>query len=95
MSHYVIAQITINDRDTYAGYEAGFLDIFMKYEGQIVSVDESPRVLEGNWDFTRTVVAKFPTADAAMDWYSSDEYQELAQIRFAASDANIALIAGL
>ena len=94
MSHYLIAQITINDRDTYAGYEAGFLDIFAKYEGQIVSVDESPRVLEGEWDHTRTVVAKFPSADAALAWYESDEYQELAKIRFAASDANIALVQG-
>ncbi len=59
MSALVLAQVTIKDREAYAAYEAGFLAILNDHQGQIVSVDESPDVLEGDWPCTRTVVLKF------------------------------------
>ncbi|MDH5737654.1 MAG: DUF1330 domain-containing protein [Gammaproteobacteria bacterium] len=95
MSVYVIAQIQIHDRDKYSEYEAGFMEIFASYNGKLLSVEESPQVLEGDWSFTRTVLLQFPTGEEAGAWYYSDEYQALAQHRFAASGANIALINAL
>ena len=95
MSVYLIAQIQIHDREKYADYEAGFMDIFAKYNGNLLAVDEAPQTLEGEWDFTRTVLLAFPSKGDADDWYRSDEYQALAQHRHAASDANIAVIQGL
>ena len=95
MSHYLIATIDILDRDEYARYEEGFLDVFSKYNGKLLSVDENPKLLEGSWTATRTVLIEFPSESEAMDWYMSSEYQELAKHRFAASSGNIALISGL
>lgn len=94
MAHYIIAKITIKDRDGYANYEAGFIEIFMKYKGKILSVDEDPEVLEGGWSTTRTVLIEFPDAQAAHDWYDSEEYQALAQHRLKASDGDIVLLKG-
>ena len=95
MAHYIIAKVTIRDPDTYQQYSDGFMDIFQQYEGKMLAVDESPVVLEGTWPVTRTVLIEFPSAEAAMRWYESASYQELAQHRFAASDADIVLIKGL
>ncbi|MEO2177281.1 MAG: DUF1330 domain-containing protein [bacterium] len=95
MSHYLVAQIDIVDRDEYSKYEAGFLDIFSKYEGKMLAVDEQPNLLEGNWPFTRTVLVEFPSSEAALDWYQSDEYQNLAKHRFASSSANIVMLKSL
>lgn len=95
MSVYLIAQIQIHDREKYADYEAGFMDIFAKYNGNLLAVDEAPQALEGEWDFTRTVLLEFPSKGDADDWYRSDEYQALAQHRYAASDANVVAIQGL
>ena len=94
MSVYLIAQINIHDRTTYAKYASGFMDIFTRYRGRILSVDEAPRVIEGEWRYTRTVLIEFPSEDQALSWYNSREYQDLAQHRFAASDANVVLIQG-
>ncbi len=95
MSHYIIAQIEIVDREEYGKYEAGFTEIFSKFDGSVLSVDEQPKLLEGSWPHTRTVLIEFPSEQSALDWYFSDEYQALAKHRFASSSANIAIIAGL
>ncbi len=95
MTTYIIAQINIKDRNEYAKYEAGFAEIFSRYNGQMLAVDESPTIVEGTWDFTRTVIIQFPSKDDADAWYRSEEYQGLAQHRFNASTANITFIEGL
>ena len=94
LSHYLIAEIEITDRAGYANYEAGFADVFMKFEGKMLSVDEQPTVLEGEWACTRTVLIEFPNEEAALAWYRSDEYQALARHRFAASTANVIMVKG-
>ena len=95
MAHYLIAQIDIKDREKYAKYEAGFMDIFLTYKGKILSFEENEHLLEGQWPFTRTVLIEFPSQEDALDWYNSIEYQVLVQHRFAASTANIAIVSGL
>jgi len=92
MAVYLIAQLKIHDRAEYAKYEAGFMEIFEKSGGTLLSVEEGPRVLEGDWPFTRTVLAQFPTEAAAMAWYRSPAYQQLVQHRFNASEGNLILI---
>ncbi len=95
MSIYLVAQINIEDRDTYARYEAGFMEIFDRYDGELLAVDEAVTELEGSWDYTRTVILRFPDETAARSWYDSAEYQALAQHRFAASAANLAIVQGV
>jgi uncharacterized protein (DUF1330 family) len=95
MPIYIVAQINIEDRDTYARYEAGFMEIFDRYEGELLAVDEAVTALEGSWEYTRTVIIQFPDEAAARSWYDSDDYQALAQHRFAASAANLAIVQGL
>jgi uncharacterized protein (DUF1330 family) len=109
MSVYLVAQIRIDDRDGYDQYQAGFLPIFQKYRGELLAVDDAPRVIEGgspddreagrggerDWGFTRMVLLRFPDPEAAADWYGSPEYQELMQKRLSASEAFITLVNGI
>lgn len=95
VSVYILAKINITDREAYATYEAGFMPIFEKYQGRLLSVDETPIILEGSWSETRTVMAEFKDKESAMRWYQSSEYQELVQHRFQASSADIILAQGL
>jgi uncharacterized protein (DUF1330 family) len=92
MSVFIVAQINIEDRAEYSEYESGFVEIFSKYAGRLLSVDEDPQVLEGSWPHTRTVLIEFPSRDEAMAWYESEEYQALAKHRIASSKGNIVLI---
>lgn len=92
MTVYLIAQLTINDREYYRRYAEGFMEIFTRYGGKLLSVDEEPEVLEGDWPYTRTVLMSFPSKEQADAWYHSTEYQALAQHRLAASSANLVMI---
>ena len=95
MSVYVIALINITDRNGYAKYEKGFMEIFSRYQGKALSVDEAPVVKEGAWPYTRTVLIEFPSQAEFDRWYHSDAYQALAKHRFAASQASIAVVKSL
>jgi uncharacterized protein (DUF1330 family) len=71
------------------------MDIFSRCEGKLLAIDESPTVLEGEWPWTRTVLVEFPDEAKLRAWYDSDDYQALAQHRFEASKASLAVIEGL
>jgi uncharacterized protein (DUF1330 family) len=92
MAVYIIAQIEIHDGAEYERYQAGFLDVFARYKGELLVVSENPVVVEGEWPYTRTVLIRFPSQDEARRWYESPEYQAIAQHRFRASRANAVLV---
>ena len=71
------------------------MPIFEKYQGELLSVDETPTVLEGSWPETRTVIARFKDKETALKWYESGEYQKLVQFRLQASTADIIIIEGI
>ena len=91
---YILAKVTITDQDTYREYQAGFGEILRQYEGEVVAADRDPAILEGEWSATLTVLLRFATREHALEWYDSEEYQELVQIRHAASTADLIVIEG-
>jgi len=70
------------------------MDILNPYGGKLLSVEEAPEVLEGEWGYTRTVLLEFPSEAQAHAWYGSADYQAIAQHRRTASTANVVLIGG-
>ena len=94
MSSYFIALINIEDQERYEQYLAGYGEVFEQYKGQVIAVEDSPRVLEGAWPAVRTVLIKFPGDQELLRWYQSPAYQQLAQHRWAASEAQIAIVSG-
>jgi uncharacterized protein (DUF1330 family) len=94
VSSYFLALIDIHDRERYDRYLAGFDAVFENFEGQVVSVEDNPLVLEGEWPARRTVLIRFPNEYELHRWYESPEYQRLARHRREASVASIAIISG-
>ncbi|WP_291208226.1 DUF1330 domain-containing protein [Hyphomonas sp.] len=94
MPAFVVAKLTITDPETYARYGAGFMAAFTPFGGKLLSVDEAPEVIEGEWRCTRTVLLEFPSKTVMKAWYASPAYQDLVQHRFAASTADIVLLEG-
>ena len=87
-----MAKIEVHDPALYARYEEGFLAILDKYKGRILSVDEKPLVLEGDWSGTRTVILSFCDKEEAPAWYNSRDYQELAKSRFDAPSGDVVIV---
>lgn len=95
MTTYIVGQIDITDRETYADYEAGFREIFECFNGEVLAVDDESLMLEGEKRHTRSVILRFPSRADALAWFQSDAYQALAAIRWRSSTAQISLIEGL
>ncbi len=89
MSVYFIAGLRVHDGALYDRYLEGFDAVFERDEGEVVLVDETPALLEGDWPYTRLVVLRFPDEVALRRWYESPEYQQLARLRHAAADGFI------
>jgi uncharacterized protein (DUF1330 family) len=94
LSSYFIAQINIHDANEYERYLEGYDEIFARYNGKVVAVDDNVKLLEGEWPYGRTVVIRFPSSEELLAWYESPEYQALAKHRRKASMANIVLVKG-
>jgi|TARA_B100001750_G_C15275060_1_gene479544 uncharacterized protein (DUF1330 family) len=91
---YVLTEVTIHDRIAYQEYEAEFMPIVERYGGELIAVTDDPTVLEGLWSEMRVVLIRFETRQDALDWYDSQEYQQLAVIRRATSTGTDLLING-
>lgn len=95
MNYYFIAQIRIKDASEYQKYIDRAGEIFRKFNGTYLSVENDPVILEGKWDYTRTVLIRFESKKDFEDWYNSDEYREILAYRLHAADCDSILIKGL
>jgi uncharacterized protein (DUF1330 family) len=48
-----MAEITIRDTERYNTYLEGFDEVFKKYAGEAVAVDDHPTILKGSWTYSR------------------------------------------
>jgi uncharacterized protein (DUF1330 family) len=85
MTVYIISRLTIHDRSEYDKYENQFEEVFAKFDGKLLSVDEDPLILAGEWEATRSVLIEFPSRVAALTWMQSDDYQRISKHRNAGS----------
>lgn len=95
MIHYFVAQIKIHNQDEYEKYLDKFDDIFSRYKGEYLAIDESPALLEGEWNYTKSVLIKFNSKKDFEDWYYSDDYQKILKHRLNASKCDTILLEGL
>jgi len=95
MTHFFVAQIKINDPVEYDKYLERFDEIFSKYKGEYLAIDESPILLEGNWDYTKSVLIKFNSKTDFEDWYYSKDYQTILKHRLNAAKCDTILLEGI
>lgn len=94
---YMIANLEIHDSDEYRKYEKGFFPILKRFGGEFFTVDDKHECLEGSAPLGgRVVIFKFPSEQAARDWYNDAEYQALSEFRRAGTELkSLTLVHGL
>jgi uncharacterized protein (DUF1330 family) len=92
---YAIAQLKFTDRAAYDRYQARFSEVFRRHSGTLLAADESPQVIEGQWDREKLVLTSFPDEAAFRGWAESAEYQDISQDRRAGADTVVLLAKGL
>ena len=95
MPVYMISRMTIHDRAEYDKYEERFMSVFEQFDGTMLSVDEEPQIVSGEWKVTRSVLIEFPTKPQLFAWLTSPEYQEIGKFRDAGSTAEAIIVKGL
>jgi uncharacterized protein (DUF1330 family) len=95
MIHYFVAQIKVNDPVEYEKYLENFDIIFSRYKGEYLAIDESPSLLEGNWDYTKSVLIKFKSKQDFEELYYSDDYQKILRYRLNSSKCDTILVEGV
>lgn len=92
MTVYILSRLTIHDRVEYKKYEDQFEAVFARFDGKLLSVDEEPLVLAGEWEATRSVVIEFPSKESAFAWMKSEDYQAISKHRNAGSTLSSILV---
>jgi uncharacterized protein (DUF1330 family) len=92
---YVIYQGEVIDPSRYDEYKTQAAASIVAAGGRYVVRGGDVEVLEGDPPAGRTVVLEFPTRQAAIDWYRSDEYTEIRKIREGAARARMYVVDGV
>ena len=90
---YIIAQITVNDPEDYAGYIGQAPEILGRFGGKYQVRGGRSQVPEGE-SRDRQVVIEFPSYEDAVAAYNDQDYQKIAEIRRRSTDSTIILVEG-
>ena len=94
MPGYVIYQGEVTDPERYEQYKAKAAASIAAAGGRYIVRAGDMEVLEGDAPAGRTVILEFPTLQAAIDWYNSDDYAAARKIREGAATARMYAIDG-
>lgn len=89
-SHKVLDRETLND--VYVPRAVGCLN---KFDVEILAVNETTEVIEGQTGHDRLVILRFPNRTEAMRWYHSPEYQSMIQLRLNSVEGTLVMAEGL
>ena len=70
-------------------------DVVKKYGGEYLARGGEHQVVEGEDNLPRIVIIKFPTYEKALEWYHSDEYKPVKDIRLQNSEGTNIIVKGL
>ena len=92
MSVYVIATYDITDPKGYEGYVPGVVALLQKHGAEILVADYEAQALEGRSPGVNVVV-RFPSEEAARNWYNDPAYGPVKQIRLNSSQNGAIIMA--
>lgn len=89
---YFVVSYDIADEAGYADYVPAAVPTIMGHGGEVVVADYEAREVEGEKRGV-TVVLKFPSEEAAMNWYNDPSYEPAKQIRLRTTENGTAVLA--
>ena len=72
---YVIAQLKVTNPENYKEYVAKVTEVVKRFGGEYLVRNGEYQVVEGEDNFPRLVIIRFPSYERALEWYHSDEYK--------------------
>ena len=95
MAAYLLAQVDVRDMQQYREYTAKTPAIIAKYGGRFLTRGGAVVTLEGEESSGRIVLIEFPSLETVQEFYDSEEYQEVKELRLPASTASFLALDGV
>ena len=95
MAAYVLVDIEVTDQGPYEDYRRQVPALVEKYGGKYLARGGELETLEGDWMPKRLVLLEFPSFQKAKQFYDSDEYRPLKQLRMTATTSKMVLVEGV
>ena len=92
---YVIAQLKVTNSENYKEYVEKVPEVIKKYGGEYLARGGEHQVFEGEDKLPRIVIIKFPSYEKALEWYNSDEYKPVKDIRLANAIGTNTIVKGI
>jgi len=92
---YVVAQINVTDPETYKRYVAMVLPTIEHFGGAFLARGGRSESFEGEPPGQRNVIIRFPSYEAARNWYHSDLYADAKALRMSASTSVQTIVEGV
>ena len=95
MAAYVIGDIEITDPAGFQEYQRLVPPLIAKYGGKYLVRGGEMQQIEGEWDLKRMVVLEFGSVEQAKEFYDSEDYAPVKQIRLRSSNSNLVIVEGV
>jgi uncharacterized protein (DUF1330 family) len=94
MVAYIIVEVETTDEALMTEYRKHTPGAVAKFGGRFVVRGGKTRTLEGGWKPARVVVLEFPTYEKAEEFYDSEHYKPLLDMRLKAGNSKAILVDG-
>lgn len=92
MGAFMIIQARITNPEKFMQYAAQAPALITKYGGRYRSMRGETKQLEGATDDRKIVVSEWPSMEAALAFWNSEEYAELKALRADAAEIDVNLV---
>lgn len=87
--------VQVHDLEKLEQYKKQAAPLVAKYDGKYIILGGQFKAVEGNVRPTFLVMIEFPSYEKANQWYYSEEYRELKNLRLSAVESNAIIVEGL
>ena len=94
MAAYLVVDIDVTDQEAYEEYRRLVPPLNAQYGGSYLVRGGAFEKLEGGWTPKRLVLLEFPSVERAKEFYNSDDYQPVKEIRLKSTNSSIVLVEG-
>ena len=94
MPAYFVFHNRVIDPAKFQEYIPKALDTLAPFDPELLVLDESSEVVEGQSELPRTVVIGFESREKALAWYRSPEYRAIHHLRLEATEGYAVLVDG-
>lgn len=94
MAAYLIVEVETTDEALMAEYRKHTPGAIARFGGKFIVRGGKTKTLEGDWSPPRMVVIEFPSFEKAEEFYHSDHYRPILEMRLKAGKSKAVLVDG-